>query len=73
MKLLLKNRVKLASILSSVIFCGTHDIALRGKETGTGNFNELLDFRIEAGDTVLKEHMETARKNAKYTSGKGSE
>ena len=29
-----------------------------------------MDFRIEAGDAILKEHMEKASGNAKYTSPK---
>ena len=28
----------------------------------------LLEFRIDAGDTVLKEHLLHAKKNARYTS-----
>ena len=63
-----KNRQKLSPILSSIIFCGTHDLAIRGKEFTDGNFQDLLNFRIEAGDSILKDHIETARKNAKYTS-----
>ena len=64
------NRAKLEPILSSIIFCGTHDIALRGKDSKSGNLNDLLDFRIKAGDAILKEHMEKASDNAKYTSPK---
>ena len=33
-----------------------------------GNFYALLQFRIDAGDEVLKEHFETAQHNAIYTS-----
>ena len=62
------NRAKLEPILSSIILCGTHDVALRGKDSKSGNLNDLLDFRIEAGDAILKEHMEKASGNAKYTS-----
>ena len=60
-----KNRQKLSPILSSIIFCGTHDLAIRGKEFTDGNFQYLLNFRIEAGASILKDHIETARKNAK--------
>ena len=63
-----ENREKLVPILSSIFFCCTHDIALRGKESTTGNLRGLLDFRIESGDKVLKKHMEGANKNAQYTS-----
>ena len=64
------NRAKLESILSNTIFCGTHDIALRGKGSKSGNLNGLLDFRNEAGGAILKEHMEKASGNAWYTSPK---
>ena len=33
-----------------------------------GNFLALLNFRIEAGDTVLREHLSTTARNATYTS-----
>ena len=54
------------------MFCG-NQIALRGHreqavhvEQGSnpGNFRALLDFRIDAGDTVLAEHFASAPRNA---------
>lgn len=60
------NRDKLVPILSTIIFCGTHDLPFRGKTTG--NFDDLLNFRVESGDSVLKSHLENCAKNAKYTS-----
>ena len=36
--------------------------------TFLGNFQTLLNFRIESGDEILKEHFETAPKNATYSS-----
>ena len=33
-----------------------------------GNFLALLNFRVEAGDAVLGEHLSTAPRNATYTS-----
>ena len=47
------NRAKLEPVLSSIIFCGTHNIALRGKDSKSGILHNLLDFRIEAGDEIL--------------------
>nr|XP_047135465.1 uncharacterized protein LOC101239472 [Hydra vulgaris] len=35
---------------------------------GIGNFVELLNFRIEAGDKVLEHHIRSAPKNATYIS-----
>lgn len=65
-----QNREKLYSILSSILFCCSHDIALRGKESSSGNLRDLLQFRIEAGDMVLKDHMECSSKNARYISAR---
>ncbi|XP_054283488.1 52 kDa repressor of the inhibitor of the protein kinase-like [Macrosteles quadrilineatus] len=63
-----QNRTKLKSILSTVIFCATHDLPLRGKTDEGAVFNDLLHFREESGDKVLQEHLKTAPKNAKYIS-----
>ena len=75
------NRQKLQSIVETLILCGRQNIALRGhRDSGTdveraqvstsnhGNFWALLNFRISAGDTVLKEHLQRAGRNATYTS-----
>lgn len=63
-----ENRNKLLPILKSIIFCGIHDIPLRGKGSNQGNFQHLLDFRVDAGDMILKDHLEGCGKKAKYTS-----
>ena len=71
-----KNRTFLTSILKCVELCGRNGLALRGHrddatntdKTHQGNFKNLLDFRIDAGDIALKEHLETSRKNASYIS-----
>ena len=69
------NRQKLKPIIKTVVFCGRQNIPLRGhrndnKHLGgdSGNFQELLDFSINSGDEVLKEHFETASRNATYRS-----
>ena len=54
----IRNQEKLLPILSTILFCGSHDIALRGKKRTFGNLYDLLCFRIEAGDAVLKDHFE---------------
>ena len=77
-QLVAENRSKLKSIAATIIFCGRQALALRGhcddgpvllSETmiGRGNFQALLQFRIDAGDDVLKHHLETADRNAMYT------
>lgn len=74
-----ENHTKLRSIAATIIFCGRLGIALRGHcddgpvvqtetEINRGNFQALLHFRTDADDTVLKEHLRTASRNATYTS-----
>ena len=61
-------RLILNSLLKGILFCAMHDIALRGKTAKSGNLYDLYEFRAEAGDKVLQKHLETAPKNARYTS-----
>ena len=71
------NRQKLASIIKTTAFCRHQNVALCGhhdnatdleKDTfeNHGNFWALLKFRVDAGDTVLREHLATASRNATY-------
>ena len=62
------NRLKIGSIVSMIVMCGVNDLALRGRHSNSGNFREFLDFRVEAGDQILKEHVETSNHNSSYTS-----
>ena len=75
------NRKKLASIFETVMLCGRQNIPLRGHRDNTtdierdltqsenhGNFHALLKFRVEAGDTILGQHLATGSRNATYTS-----
>ena len=56
-----ENWQKLKSDVKCIVFCGKQSIALRGHVEGgsqnSGNFLELLNFRAEAGDKVLHEHL----------------
>ena len=76
-----ENREKLKSIAETVIFCGRQGIALRGhrddwkhveesSEVNPGNFISLLYFRVQSGDQVLANHLQSGghRRNALYTS-----
>lgn len=63
-----ENKQILSSIISCVIFCGTHDLPLRGKEGDEGVFFDLLNLRTDSGDEKLKSHLDRCRKNAVYTS-----
>lgn len=62
------NRKKLTPILSSLYFCALHNLPIRGKSDDSAVFNKLLQFRIDAGDTILKDHLENAPKNLTYIS-----
>ena len=73
------NRQKLASIIKTILLCGRQNIALLGhRDSATdleadtlgnhGNFWALLEFRIDAGDTILQEHLKASPQNATYTS-----
>ena len=75
------NRQKLSSIIKTIVLCGRQNIALRGHcDNATdienepldtenhGNFRALLNFSVDAGDTVLGEHLKAAAKNATCTS-----
>ena len=72
------NMVILESIVKTVIICGRQNLGLRGDRDDSqyledetrncGNFQALLDFRIDSGDQMLEKHFETAPKNATYRS-----
>ena len=75
------NREKFRSIVATIIFCGKQAISLRGHRDdwpallerdddthNAGNFYALLQFRIDAGDQILKEHLKMAHHNDMYTS-----
>ena len=70
-----ENRKKIKSIIKTVILCGQNNIPLRGKRDDSpdnellqGNFQSLLEFRMDSGDEILKKHFETAPRNATYRS-----
>ncbi|XP_052268219.1 52 kDa repressor of the inhibitor of the protein kinase-like [Dreissena polymorpha] len=65
-----KNAVVLESITKTVLLCARQNIALRGhsdsskyyddESVNCGNFQSLIEFRVESGDSVLKEHFATS-------------
>ena len=65
----------MSSLLKTIIFCGRNNIPLRGRrdddptnESLQGNFQALLNFRIDSGDEVLQNHLENSSRNATYIS-----
>lgn len=78
-QLIANNRAKLRSIVETVLLCGRQNISLRGHLDSSldveknptaphGNFWALLDFRVSAGDTILRDHLAKASAHSKYTS-----
>ena len=75
-----RNRLIIQSIAETVIFLGRQGLSFRGHrddssviqdevfESDHGNFLALLQFRVQAGDSVLEQHLQTAAGNALYTS-----
>nr|CAI5825772.1 unnamed protein product [Callosobruchus analis] len=57
-----------ANVPMITVFCGTHDMPLRGKQADEGVLLDLLKLRIDSGDNKLKSHFEKCRRNAIYTS-----
>ena len=66
-----RNRAVMLSIVKCLELCGRQGIAVRGHrddstsdELNQGKFKAIVDFRIESGDQVLKEHVLSASKRA---------
>ena len=77
------NRKLLFPIVDTIVFCGRMSLPLRGHrdsssfhpsvgdystDNNVGLFVELLNFRVRAGDLVLKNHLTSSPKNASYIS-----
>lgn len=79
------NRNRLIPIIKTIIFLGRQNISFRGhrddgsllaedvsstNDVNDGNFRQLLRFRVDAGDSNLKEHLTSASAKATYISKK---
>ena len=70
------NQKKLALIVKTILLCARQNIPLRGhwddpnqyETKNCGNFQTLLGFRVDNGDTALKNHFDTASRNTTYSS-----
>ena len=73
------NRLKLESVIETVVLCGRQNILLRGhrdgiydreKDTASNHVNvwAIIDYAVKRGDTVLWEHLHSPAGNAAYTS-----
>ena len=71
---IVRNRAILKAILKAIVFCGRQNIALRGhceqreSDSNPGNFLALVDFRIDASDSILADHFKSCARNAQYIS-----
>ena len=69
----MQNKAILISIIKCLEFCGRNDIAIRGHQpcldsdkfdmTQKGKYKALPKFCVDAGDEVLKKHLEGASKH----------
>eukprot|EP00795_Rhopilema_esculentum_P014982 gene14981-biopygen873 len=80
-----RNRTALVPIIDTLLTCARQNIALRGHRddgpvdsTGMepkhndGNFRALLRLRVRGGDTNLKDHLKSCKRNASlYLVGQG--
>ena len=74
-ELVSRNTQVIRSLLKCVAFCGKQGLSFRGHRDdstasdsdNTGNFVQLVQFRAE-NDDVLRTYLETAPRNALYTS-----
>ena len=63
------NRLKLRSITQTVLLCGRENIPLHGHRDDAkhydsadcGNFQALLNFRVESGDSILLRPLQNSR------------
>jgi len=73
-----ENLKKLIPIINTIFLCGRQNFPLRvHRDVGDliqnivnneGNFRELLKFRIDSGDDVLKNYLQNCPKNASFIS-----
>ena len=72
-----ENRMKLRSVIDTIVLCGKQNLAYRGRRDDSsnyagiwfaGNFQALLAYRAEGGDALLKEHIKSSSGNATYRS-----
>ena len=72
------NRAVLSSITKTIVLCGKQYIAIRGHrddsqhlvdpKNNPGNFQMLLEFRVDSGDEILSDHFKKCKRNASYRS-----
>lgn len=59
--------MKFRSIVSTILFCGQHDLPHREKDDEGSVFTDQLHFRIDSGNEILKNYLESAAKKTPCT------
>jgi len=77
-KVVRKNREILSSVVKCIVLCGKQNLPLRGhrddsqhiedNNINSGNFQALINFRVDSGDENLKNFLENGPRNATYRS-----
>lgn len=62
------NRNKLMPIVKTIAFCAIKNIPFQGKADKTAIFDNLLQFRIDARDSILIVSLQNGPSNATYIS-----
>jgi hypothetical protein len=76
-----ENRERLKPIIETLILCGKQNIPLKGHRNdgellnsnpqilkNDGNFREILKYRVQSRDMILKKHLESSSSSATYIS-----
>ena len=68
----------MSSVVKCVVLCGKQNLPLRGhrddsqhiedNNINSGNFQALINFRVDSGDDNLKNYLENDPRNATYRS-----
>ena len=61
-------RKKLLPIIENIPLRGQRDDGRNMLDRNPGNFQALLDFQLQPGDVVVKEHFTNSPRNATYRS-----
>ena len=59
-----KKTVRSYTIISTIVYCATHGLALRGESSTSWNTKDLIMFRFEGGAKTIQKHIEEALANA---------
>ena len=64
-KVVSRNRKILGIIIETIVLCGNHNMALRGREDDKSNFMAILKYRSQDNE-LLREHLEAASESKAF-------